>query len=129
MSFHSEVGRRSYVASINLNDALYKAVELVANSPHKIAIAGAGAGFGILVNKPLAGEDAAVAVSGQQEVRVGAAVQAGQYAKSAASGWLIPHTAISTGAPTVVLGRFVTGAASGMIAALEINKTYVGTIA
>lgn len=129
MSFHNEVKRRSYVASINLDDALYHAVDLVANTPHKVTISAAKGGFGILVNKPRAGEDAAVAVEGEQEVRVGAAVQAGQLAVAAASGWLIPATAVSTGAPTTILGRFITGAASGMIAALELRPTNVATIA
>lgn len=129
MSFHTEVKRRSYVASIDLNDALFKIVDMVANTDHKIAISGAGGGIGVLLNKPRAGEDAAVAVSGIVEVRVGAAVQARQGAVSAASGWAIPQTAVSTGAPRNVLGQFVTGAASGMIAALELRPTFVATIA
>lgn len=129
MSFHTEVKRRSYVASIDLSTSLFKIVDQVANVNHKVAISAAGGGIGILLNKPTAGQDASVAVEGQCEVRVGAAVQAGQGVVSAASGWAIPQTAVTTGAPRQVLGRFVTGAASGMLAAVELNPTFVATIA
>lgn len=129
MSFHTETKRRSFVASIDLSDALFKIVDQVANVDHKVAISGAGGGVGILVNKPRAGEDASVVVEGVCEVRVGAAVQARQGAVSAASGWAIPATAVSTGAPKNIIGQFVTGAASGMLAALEVRPTFVATIA
>ena len=124
MSFHNEVKRRSYVASVDLDACLYHAVELVPNVAHKVALAGANGGFGILLNKPKAGEDASVAVEGEVEVRVGAAVAAGGYAAAAGSGWV---TNVTSGTAQSVLGRFVTGAASGMLAALELQgfKTIV----
>jgi hypothetical protein len=126
--YHNETERRSKVASIDLDTALFHAVDLIANVDQKVGIAGAGGGYGILVNKPKAGEDASIVVDGECEVRVGAAVQAGDYATSAASGWLTKFNTASTQVasggvfkPVVVLGRFITGAASGMLAALEVD--------
>jgi hypothetical protein len=125
MSFHSDTERRSAVASIDLSDALFHAVDLVGAS--RVSIAAAGKGYGILANKPKAGEDAAVIVDGVTEVRVGAAVAAGDYAVSAASGWIIAAVAsiqVASGSfinSKVVLGRFQTGAASGMLAALDVD--------
>ena len=131
MSYHNEAERRSKVASIDLSDALFHAVDLVANQAQKVSIAAAGTGFGILANKPRAGEDASVVVEGETEVRVGAAVQAGDFAVSAASGWVIKQVTsfqVASGAVftnKVVLGRFITGAASGMIAALEVDPQMI----
>ncbi len=131
MSFHNNVERRSYVASVDLDACMFHAVDLVANVPHKIALAAANGGFGILLNKPKAGEDASVAREGEVEVRVGAAVQAGQIAVAAGSGWLtsfVQSTQVASGGvltTQTVLGRFVTGAASGMLAALELDPQVI----
>lgn len=125
MASHTETERRSAVASIDLSDALFKAVDLV--GAHRVSIAAAGTGYGILANKPRAGEDASVIVDGQTEARVGAAVAAGDFAVSAASGWLVSFinsTQVASGAvlkSKTVLGRFVTAAASGMLATLEVD--------
>lgn len=125
--YHNETERRSRVASIDLDTALFHAVDLIANVNHAVTIAAAGGGYGILVNKPKAGEDASVVVDGECEVRVGAAVQAGDFAASAASGWLVSFinsTQVASGGVlkgATVMGRFVTGAASGMLATLEVD--------
>jgi hypothetical protein len=110
----------SRVASEDYNsDSFYlHAVEPVANVNFKVKLAQAGLGFGILANKPKAGENATVVTEGEVEARVGVAVQAGQWAAVANSGWLI--NVASTTAITV-LGRFVTGAASGMIAVVDVD--------
>lgn len=111
----------SRVASENLNSDAFRLhfVEQVANVPFKVALAQAGAGYGILANKPAAGENATMVVDGEHEVRVGIAVQAGQWAAVANSGWAI--NVASTTAISVV-GKFVTGAASGMIAVIDLSK-------
>lgn len=112
----------SRVASENYNaDAFYlHGVVMVANANFKVALGqAAGDNYGILGNKPKVGENATVYTRGEQEVRVGVAVQAGQYAMLANSGWFI-NVASTTAYP--IAGRFVTGAASGMIAVLDLDK-------
>jgi hypothetical protein len=123
--YHNEVERRSKVASIDLDTALFHAVDLVPNVDGKVTIAAAAGGYGILLNKPKAGEDASVAIDGECEVRVGAAMQAGDWATSAASGWVVN---ITSGAGCVVLGRIQTGAASGMLATLELDPFLISSI-
>lgn len=133
MSYHNETERRSKVASIDLDTALFHAVDLISNVNGKVTIAAAGGGYGILANKPKAGEDAAVIVEGETEARVGAAVQAGDYAASAASGWLVAHVTsnqVASGSvlnSKVILGRFITGAASGMLATVDLDP-YITTV-
>lgn len=130
MSYHSETKRVSKVASIDLDTAIFHAVDLT-STVGKVSIAAAGGGYGILVNKPKAGEDAAVVVAGEVETRVGAAVAIGDFAVSAASGWLIKHISsfqVASGAVVAtktVLGRFTTGAASGMLATLDVRPQLV----
>lgn len=124
MSFHSNVAARSFIASGDLSGLLYRAVDLLGGANFKVGVAGAGGGFGILLNKPRDGEHASVAVVGEQEVRVGAALSAGDYVTSAASGWIV---AVTSGAAQNILGRMVTGAASGMIGALELRPQRVNT--
>ena len=89
--YHNETERRSKVASVDLDACLFHAVDLISNVNGKVALAAAGGGYGILANKPKAGEDASVVVDGECEVRVGAAVQAGDFAVAAGSGWLIKN--------------------------------------
>jgi hypothetical protein len=119
--YHNSVRNISFVASEDLNAdySIGKAVDLITNSNLKVAFAQAGGGFGVLQNQPKAGEHATVAVDGEVQVRTGLAVQAGQYAAVANSGFFInvaSTTAIS------VMGRYLTGAASGMLATLRIDK-------
>ena len=132
--YHNETERRSKVASNDLSGLLFRAVDLVGGADQRVDVADAGKGYGILVNKPLAGEDASVVVDGECEVRVGAAVVAGEWAISATSGWIVPLTAgsfqVASGAffaELTVLGRIVTGAASGMLGVLDVDPFLVVT--
>lgn len=117
---------RTFIASGDLSGMQNRVVDLL-GSFNKVGHALAGGGFGILDNKPQNGEHATVNVEGELLVRVGAAVTAGQFGISAASGWAIAHVAstqVASGAvltSQVVLGRFLTTAASGMLATIEFN--------
>lgn len=119
--YHTDLCQAPLVASEDLNQdgSIGKAVELVANQNFKIAYAQAGVGFGVLQNQPKAGEHATVAIAGEVQVRVGLAVQAGQYAMVANSGWFI-NVASTTAAR--IMGRYMTSAASGMFSTLLIEK-------
>jgi len=129
--YHNETERRSKVASVDLDTSLFHAVDLISNVNGKVTLAAAGGGYGILANKPKAGEDASVIVDGESEVRVGEAVQAGAFAVAAGSGWLVNYVAsfqVASGgvlASKIVMGRFVTGAASGMLATLDVDPQLV----
>lgn len=123
--YNSDVRHVSGVASINLTDAQNKFVDQISNTPFKFTISAAGGGYGILVNKPQAGEDASIAIEGQQQVRVGVAVQASQYCTSAASGWAVN---IASTTVSKIAGKFVTNAASGMLAVVDLNP-FVGPTA
>ena len=129
MSFHNVVESRTYIASGDLSGLQYRIVDLISNQPLKIGHSLADVGFGVLLNMPKAGEHAEVAVEGEVEVKAGAAVQAGQLIGSAASGWATPISAqsvqVASGTVLIsktVLGRAVTGAASGSLFVLEFDR-------
>lgn len=110
----------AFVASGDLSTCLNRIVTQL-SVDFKIGLAGAGAGFGVLMNAPKDGEFAAVATDGVVMVRAGAALTAGQYVTGAASGWAV---VVTSGAGQEVLGKCRTGAASGMLAAVEIDYFY-----
>lgn len=85
-------------------------------------------GIGVLQNKPQAGENASVVLSGRVRVDAGLAVTAGDWIISAASGFGVPFTlGYSTGSAGdyvrggVLMGRAMTTAASGSVFTLELN--------
>lgn len=97
---------------------------LVATLPVNFKVGAAGASnalapYGVLANAPKDGENASVVTGGTTMVRVGAAVAAGAYITSAASGWGI--TAVQ-GVETTknYVGKALTAAASGMLAAVKV---------
>ncbi len=109
----------SRVASEDMATSLFigHAVDPTATN-FKVALAQAGGGFGILSRGGLAGKDVTVVDYGETQARVGKAVAAGDWAAVANSGWLI--NVASTTAITVI-GRFITAAASGMLAVVKVN--------
>lgn len=99
----------------------FRVVELTAN-PHEVDLAAANKGYGVVQNHPNSGEAATVRKDGVTKVIVGGAVSVGNYALSAASGFA---TAVVSGAAfgtsQKLLGRFLTAAASGGIATLDLE--------
>jgi hypothetical protein len=114
----------SFIASTDMDTAINRVVEF--SGLDKITMAAAGEGIGVLGNKPKAGEHAKVLVGGVVMARVGAASTVGSYAIAAASGWAIP-TVITSVANAVILGKFLTSTASGMLAALWLNPFRLAT--
>ena len=123
--YHGHTCNRTFIASGDHRLLIHRVVDYIGNANFKIGVAAAGGGMGVLQNKPNDAEHATVAIEGDVQVRVGLAVQAGQIATSAASGWAV-NVASSTVQKT--LGRFITGAASGMLATLQLNP-HVGPTA
>lgn len=116
---------RSFTSSGDLSACYLRAVDQLANADFKIDIAGAGGGMGILVNKPKSGEQAQVCIEGEQQVRAGLALQAGQLVTSAQSGWVVNVSSTTT---QKTLGRVVVGCASGMIGVVELNPITAPTV-
>lgn len=118
--YHNHYKTFAAIASIDLNaaGAVGLGVDFVPATPFKVTWAAAGQGYGVLMNKPKAGESAELVTEGEVEVRVGLAVVAGSYAMCAASGWFI-----GTNSTTAqhIMGRFITSAASGMLATLDVR--------
>jgi hypothetical protein len=81
-------------------------------------------GYGVLQNKPRAGEAATVAIQGTTKVAAGAAVAVGDLITSAASGW---GTAVLSGivGDKQVLGRAITAAASGSVFSMFIDRMVI----
>lgn len=111
----------SFIASGDLSGCLGRIVDLITNNNFKVSIAVAKAGYGVLLNAPKDTETAAVVLDGITMVRVGGAVQAGNEITSATSGWGTPITAQDSNR---VVGRLLTGAASGMLAAVKLGQYY-----
>lgn len=108
------------VASGDLSGCLNRVVDLL-GANFKVGIAVAKGGYGVLANAPKDTEHASVVVGGTTMVRVGAAVTAGNELTSAASGWAIAVTAQDSNR---VIGRALTTAASGMVAAVRLGQYY-----
>lgn len=124
MAHHNRVVADAFIASGDLSGLLHRGVDLLTNAQFKVGVAGAGRLYGVLNNKPRHGEHASVVTEGETEVRVGAAVQAGNLVTTAASGWFV---AVTSGANQDVAGRVITGAASGMIATINLDIYRVNT--
>lgn len=86
-------------------------------------------GMGVLVNKPLDGEHAQVALSGRVRVDAGLSVTAGDWIISAASGFGVPQalTNFQTGSAGAfaqwrnIMGRAMTTAPSGSAFTIELD--------
>jgi hypothetical protein len=124
--FSQDAQAEAFVASGDLSACLNRIVTQL-STDFKVGLAGAGAGFGVLQNAPKDGEFASVATDGIVMVRVGAAVSAGDYITSAASGWGVKAVAsfgVASGTVVLnaeILGKARTGAASGMLAAVAVD--------
>lgn len=123
MAHHNRVVADTFIASGDLSGLLNRGVDIV--GAFKVGHALAGRLYGVLNNKPRNGEHASVVVEGEQEVRVGAAVSAGDLITTAASGWFV---GVTSGAAQDIAGRVITAAASGMLAtvALKVTRTNTG---
>lgn len=114
----------SFTASGDLSGCLGRIVQLITNANLIVGIDTSGnAGYGVLANAPKDKEPASVVIEGITMVRVGAAVQAGNTCTSAASGWGIAG-AVTAGKQRVI-GTFLTGAASGMLASIKMERFYL----
>lgn len=115
----------SAIASTDMRSHQFKIVDLTTTN-FKIDLAAALKGYGVLQNAPNAGEHASVVTEGETMVKVGAAVTAGDWVTSAASGFAVATT---SSVDQVLLGRVVAGASSGMLAAINVDPNRVGPIA
>lgn len=127
MSFSQDAKAEAFVSSGDLSTCLNRIVTLL-TTDFKIGIASAGKSFGVLANAPKDTEHAAVYTDGVVMVRVGAAVTAGDYLTSAASGWGLTAAntvTVASGSNVTnieLLGRVEVGAASGMLAAVRLMQ-------
>jgi hypothetical protein len=127
MAGQNRIVSESFIASGDLSTMQHRFVDLVA-AGEIVGHALANGGIGVLLNKPLDGEHATVALSGRVRVDAGVAITAGQFIVSAASGFAIPEifslTITSADNFTLigktVLGRAMSTAASGSVFALEL---------
>lgn len=123
MSFTQDEKFLTMIASTDMRSHQHHVVELNATDL-KVELGAAKEGFGIVANNPNAGEAAMVAIDGVTLIRVGAAVTRGQWLTSAATGW---GTQVTSGAAQNILGRVITGAASGMLASILLRVQRVNT--
>lgn len=110
----------SYPAGADLSGKQYFAVDL--NSDGEVVVAGAGAFFGVLQNKPTEGQAATVRLRGKTKWLTASAMTVGAYVASDAAGKATTATKASTdtqaGAAadplvgSIVAGRYVGKAAS-----------------
>lgn len=118
--FSQDAKPEAFVASGDLSLHLNKIVTQLPTD-FVVGLGTAGTGLGVLLNAPKNGEFASVATDGVALVRVGAAVVAGTYITSAASGWGV---GVTSGNGQQVVGQARTGAASGMLAAVDLDSFY-----
>ena len=111
---------QSFVASTDLSTRQFHIVDLDAGA-FDVDLAIASAGYGVLQNKPQAGEHATVAVAGTTKCTAGAAISIGNLITSAASGYAAV-VASGTAGTKKVIGRAVTAAASGSVFTMNIEK-------
>jgi hypothetical protein len=119
MSYSQGAENEAFVASGDLS-ALQNRI-VMPLSDFVVGAATAGKGFGVLQNAPKNGEHAAVATDGIVMVRAGGAITADDYLTAAASGWAVK---VTSGAGQEVIGKARTGAASGMLAAVNLVQFY-----
>lgn len=126
MADTNRVISETFVASGDLSAMQHRFVDHVG-----VGVVGhslARGGIGLLMNKPQAGEHARVALSGRVRVDAGAAVTAGDWVVSAASGFAetLAFGTINAGSAgqylqtKTVMGRAMTTAASGSVLTLEL---------
>lgn len=128
MAFQNRIENVSLVAAGDLSASKFRVIELDSNG--KANLAAANQGYGVLVNIPQAGEHATVTVKGDQKVIAASAVTIGQYLRVGSGGGVI---AVTSGAahPSdfVIIGRAITGAASGGIMTADIDKQLMLNVA
>lgn len=119
MAFSNKPTLESHIASGDLSGLQFHIVEIV--GAHIVDAALIRVGYGILQNKPQAGEHASVAVAGVSKVNAGAAISVGDLITSAGSGWA---TSVLSGiaGDKQVIGRALTAAASGSVFTLNIDR-------
>lgn len=83
------------------------------------------AAIGVVQRDVNSGQSAQVMLHGITRALAGAAVTAGQRITATTSGFTVPVTS-GAAAPTHILGDALTGAASGMIYHLHINRRFAG---
>lgn len=114
----------SFIASGDLSQMLGRVVQAHGSGANFIVEAAlANTGFGVLANAPRDKEEASVVTDGITMVRVGAAVNVDDPLTSAASGWAV--TALVSAAHQRCFGTARTNAASGMLAAVRLEKFYL----
>lgn len=114
----------SFIASGDLSLCLGRVVQAHGSGANFIVeLAIADGGFGVLANAPKDKEAASVVTDGITMVRVGAAVNVDDALTSAASGWAV--TATVGAAKQRAFGTARTNAASGMLAAVKLEKFYL----
>jgi hypothetical protein len=122
MAYSNRVKAESFVASGDLSALQFHIVELVA--AHVVDVALLRVGYGILQNKPQAGEHASVAVEGVSKCIAGVAVSVGDLITSAGSGWAT-SAASGIAGDKQVIGRALTAAASGSVFSVEIDRQMI----
>jgi hypothetical protein len=134
MAFQSNLENRSYIASVDLNTSKHFFVDIAGTNAHKVTIAAANGGIGVLQNNPLAGEHATVTIRGQAKVNAGAAVSVGNLIVAAGSGFAAPYTAGvqvgsgSTLTEKTILGQAMTAAASGSVFTIELDPRFTQVV-
>lgn len=123
MTFSNQLRNESFVASTDLSTRQYHIINLTGTN-NKIDLAAARTGYGILQNKPQAGEHATVAVDGVSKCVAGAAVSIGDLITAAASGYA-SVVGSGTAASKQVIGRALTAAASGSVFSIGIDKQII----
>ena len=119
MAFSNKPILESFVASGDLSGLQFHLVNIV--GAHIVDAALIRTGYGILQNKPQAGEHASVATDGVSKAMAGVAVTVGDLITSAGSGWA---TTVASGVAgdKQVIGRALTSAASGSVFSVAIDK-------
>lgn len=115
----------SFPTSTDLSGNQYHIVDL--DTSGNLVIAGAGArGIGVLVDTPKAGQSGSVVIAGITKVVAGAAIAAGDYISSNATGQAVPATATdvtggTTGTP--IIGQALSAAsAAGELVTVVIGR-------
>ncbi len=122
MAFSNRLKSESFVASGDLSGLQYHIVEVVGE--HIVDAALIRVGFGILQNKPQAGEHAQVGIEGASKCNAGEAVSVGDLITSAGSGWAAVVDSGVAGDKQVI-GRALTASNSGSVFTLEIGRMTV----
>lgn len=110
--------------SSDMRNRQWSIAELSTSAPNVCDFASAGRGYGVVINKPNAGEAASVVREGEVRVQAGSGGLAiGDVVTSAASGYA---TKVMSGAagPIRVLGLARSSAASGSFATLDMTHRY-----